>query len=117
MSLARTFAERFAERTAEWSRIIGAHAASGPVVLWGSGSKAVAFLRATDPASRVIEHVVDINPYRQGSFMAGTGQQILSPEHLRSVAPALIIAMNSIYRQEIESELARIGIDAPLLAL
>ncbi len=87
------------------------------MAVWGSGSKAVAFLRATDPASKLIEHVVDINPHRQGHFMPGTGQRILSPSDLRTVAPAAVIVMNPVYREEIAAELTRQGIAATLYTL
>src|SRR6201987_1687781 len=47
-------------------------------VVWGSGSKAVAFL-TTLGVHDEIEHVVDINPYRAGKFLPGTGQRIVAP--------------------------------------
>jgi hypothetical protein len=117
VELAQSFNRRFEGRRAEWRALIEDAARRGPVAVWGSGSKAVAFLRATDPASQLIEHVVDINPHRQGHFMPGTGQRILSPDDLRTVAPAAVIVMNPIYREEIAAELARQGVAAALYAL
>ena len=117
VELAKSFTQRFEAKQAEWQARILEASRQGPVALWGSGSKAVAFLRATDPASKLIEHVVDINPHRQGHFMPGTGQRILSPSDLRTVAPAAVIVMNPIYREEIAAELARQGIAAALYTL
>ena len=36
---------------------------------------------------RSIEYAVDINPYKHGMFMAGTGQEIVAPELPRGVRP------------------------------
>ena len=80
-ALVESFSRRFEVRTREWHDRIASRLAEGPVVLWGSGSKAVAFMHATG-TGELIEHVVDVNPYRQGRFVACTGQQILAPEQL-----------------------------------
>ena len=85
--LVATFPERCRKKLGEWRRTLSElHAAGRKVVLWGSGSKAVAFLAALDPEGR-IEHVVDINPRRQGSFMAGSAQQIVGPDFLPGYQP------------------------------
>jgi 2-polyprenyl-3-methyl-5-hydroxy-6-metoxy-1,4-benzoquinol methylase len=83
-------------------------------VLWGSGSKAVAFLTSLGLTDEV-EYVVDINPFRQGMYMAGTGQQIVSPEFLRKYKPDVAIAMNPIYRVEIQHSLDTMGLTATAL--
>jgi len=80
----------------------------GRTVLWGSGSKAVAFLSAVG-LGQEIEYLVDINPYRHGKFVPGSGKQIVGPEFLRDYQPNLVIAMNPIYRAEIARDLARVG--------
>jgi hypothetical protein len=85
------------------------------VVLWGSGSKAVAFLHAVDTMN-YIEHVVDINPHRQGTFIAGKGQEIVAPEFLREHRPDIVIAMNPVYEQEIGKQLAEMGLTPTLLS-
>ena len=85
-------------------------------VLWGSGSKAVAFL-TTLGLNREIETVVDINPYRQGRFMPATGQRIIAPRELAGCRPDYVIAMNPVYRQEIQRDLDRMGLQPELLAV
>jgi len=86
----------------------------GKVVLWGSGSKAVAFLTTLGLASEV-EYVVDINPYRHGKNLPGTGQEIVSPDFLKQYKPNKVIIMNPVYRDEIGQELDRLGVQADLL--
>jgi len=79
-------------------------------VLWGSGSKAVAFL-TTLGVHEDVEYVVDINPYRVGKFLPRTGQRIVGPAFLRDYHPDNVVIMNPIYRDEVERELASQGCD------
>ncbi|GAK58826.1 C-methyltransferase [Candidatus Vecturithrix granuli] len=83
-------------------------------VVWGSGSKGVAFLTKLN-ISDEIEYVVDINPYRQGTYMAGTGQRIVAPEFLQVHRPDVVIIMNPIYRREIQQELFQLGLTPEVL--
>ena len=89
---------------------------SQKVVIWGGGSKGVAFLSALG-GSAAINYVVDINPYRQKTYMAGTGQQIVAPAFLKELRPDVVIIMNSIYRDEIQQELNRLGLSPMLRTL
>jgi SAM-dependent methyltransferase len=101
----------------EWSdRIRDAAAQGEQVVLWGSGSKAVAFL-TTLGLREQIEYVVDINPHKHGKYMPGTGQEIVGPEFLRDYQPQWVIAMNAIYRDEIQRDLDRLDVSAKLLCV
>jgi hypothetical protein len=94
---------------ADWAARIRATAQSGGrTVLWGSGSKAVAFLSAVQ-LDRDVEYLVDINPHRRGKFVPGTGKEIVGPEFLAEYQPDLVIAMNPIYRAEIAHDLERLG--------
>lgn len=97
-------------------RLSEIRAKGGRAVIWGSGSKGVAFLTMLN-LNDAIEYVVDINPYRQGKFMAGTGQQIVSPEFLRDYKPDVAIAMNPVYQSEIQKDLTRMGLATSLLTV
>ena len=101
----RTTLERWAERIA---------AAPGNTVIWGAGSKGVSFL---SEAGDEVAAAVDINPYKHGMYMAGTGHRIISPEELPPLDPALVIAMNPVYLDEIQADLDRLGLRAELVAL
>ncbi len=79
------------------------------MVIWGGGSKGAAFLSAVD-ASEIIDFVVDINPFRQQTFMAGTGQAIVAPIFLKEYRPDVVIVMNAIYRAEIVQDLNQLGL-------
>jgi Methyltransferase domain/C-methyltransferase C-terminal domain len=113
----QTFLGQYTERMAYWQRQIQELRTEGRrAVVWGSGSKGVAFLTGLN-MSDAIEYVVDINPYRQGKFMAGTGQQIVSPEFLQDYKPDIAIAMNPVYKSEIRQDLHRMGLATTLLSV
>jgi len=89
---------------------------SKKVILWGGGSKAVTFLNTVE-GSEFIAYVVDINPYRQQTFMAGTGQKIVAPTFLKEYRPDIVIVMNAIYREEIQGNLSQLGLQPLMLTL
>ncbi len=86
------------------------------VVLWGSGSKGVAFLTTLNLCTE-IEYTVDINPNKHGTYMAGTGQKVVSPDFLSAYRPDLVILMNPVYRQEVQKELHQRGISAHVVSV
>lgn len=89
---------------------------SGTVVLWGSGSKAVAFLTSLGLDGEV-SAVVDINPDKQNSFLAGSGHRVVSPSELIDLAPEYIIIMNPAYESEIKDVLAELSVLADIRVL
>ncbi|MGQ0571077.1 MAG: class I SAM-dependent methyltransferase [Armatimonadota bacterium] len=110
----RLFADRSAGRMQAWRRRIEESVRDrGKVVIWGSGSKGAAFLTTLGLEDEV-EYVVDINPYRQATYMPGTGQRIVPPEFLREYKPDLVIVMNPIYREEIRQQLDHMGLTPSL---
>jgi SAM-dependent methyltransferase len=111
------FGDRCRRTLSSWRDFVEQRVARGRrVVLWGSGSKAVAFLTTVRPGDG-IEHVVDINPHRHGHFMPGTGQRIVSPETLPTLRPDDVIVMNPVYAPEIREQLERLGVSAEVVAL
>lgn len=96
------------ERLAEFAR------AGRRVALWGGGSKGVTFLNSTDQAGSVAA-VVDINPRKQGKFVAGSGQPIVAPEALRDNPPDLVLVMNPAYMAEIGTRLEQLGLRPELV--
>ena len=86
------------------------------VDIWGAGSKGIAFLTSLD-AGDTVKYAVDVNPYKQGRFMPGAGQEIVAPAFLKDYAPDLVVVMNSIYVDEIRSDLAKLGLEPELLVV
>lgn len=100
-----------------WQRRMNEIKAAGrKAVIWGGGSKGVAFLTKLNIVDE-IRYAVDINPHKTGTFMAGTGQEIVAPEFLKTLKPDLVIVMNPIYTPEIAAELSRLGVTAEILPI
>ncbi|REJ88469.1 MAG: methyltransferase domain-containing protein [Planctomycetota bacterium] len=111
------FAARCQASITLWREVVaGWHAQQLRPVLWGAGSKCVAFLAATG-LDEEIEYVVDISPYKQDRFLPGTGHRVVAPDFLREYRPRRVLAMNSVYRQEIQAQLDALGLEAELHAL
>lgn len=100
---------------ARWRKRVTDAAAEGKkIVIWGAGSKGVAFLTTLN-ITDAITYAVDINPHKHHHFMAGTGQEIVSPEFLRGYRPDIILVMNPIYTAEIRRDARALGLDAELM--
>lgn len=104
------FRDRHHAKLAEWADRLGTWQAQGRrVVVWGSGSKGVAFLTGLG-VSEEVACAVDINPFKQGMYMAGTAHRIVGPESLVQSPPDVVIVMNSIYVEEIRNQLDGLGV-------
>jgi hypothetical protein len=104
------FAEGVAADLTHWrSRLERLHQNGQKTVLWGGGSKAVAFLTTLGLADQ-IAYTVDINPARSGTFIAGTGHPIMAPEALANDPPDTLIVMSPIYLPEITAQLEALGV-------
>jgi SAM-dependent methyltransferase len=91
------------------NRLQQIHAEKKRAVIWGSGSKCVAFM-TTLGVKDEIEYVIDINPHRHGKFIPGAGKQIMPPEFLKEYRPDITIVMNPIYCHEIQGMLDDMGV-------
>ena len=81
------------------------------IVLWGGGSKAVAFCTNLGIGDR-IRYVVDINPRKHDTFLPGGGQSVGAPEFLKEYRPDHVILMNPNYRDEVEQMLTEFDVVA-----
>jgi hypothetical protein len=113
--LVEYFASNIAAKTSSWKSRLSESVKKGrKTVIWGSGSKGVAFLTTLGAGGAVL-NAVDINPYRKGTYMAGSGHEIVDPGHLVKLKPDEVIVMNPVYLNEVEMELKRLGIKTELL--
>ncbi len=112
-----SFAEGNRAKLETWRRQLAQIRRNGRrAVIWGSGSKCVAFLSTLNVRDE-IDYVVDINPHRHGKFLAGSGKQIMPPEFLREYKPDTVMAMNPVYCAEIRRDLERMGLNPELIAV
>jgi SAM-dependent methyltransferase len=104
------FSREVPDAVAGWQRELDAlHADGKRTVLWGGGSKGVAFLTTLGLTDQIAA-VVDINPNKTGTFMAGTGHEIIAPDGVIGLQPDVVIVMNPIYIPEITRELTARGL-------
>lgn len=111
------FRRRVKDELDRWREEIAERAADGEdgggVVIWGAGSKGVAFLTTLDVPG--IDRAVDINPFKQGRFLPGTGTPVVGPGTLAACRPDAVIVMNRAYCDEIRGQLAELGVEAELI--
>ncbi|MCB1270166.1 MAG: methyltransferase domain-containing protein [Microthrixaceae bacterium] len=111
------FGESYTAMVDKWRSEMTRRASAGErAVIWGAGSKGVAYLTALGLGDEV-PFAVDINPHKHGMYMAGTGQRIVAPEQLRTDPPDLVVVMNPVYLDEIGSDVRGMGLDAQVVAV
>lgn len=73
--------------------------------VWGAASKGVIFSLLMERAGKPVETLIDINPAKQGKFIAATGLQVSSPTVAMEQLPShsTIYVMNSNYLDEIKN--------------
>ncbi|MCP5101265.1 MAG: methyltransferase domain-containing protein [Chloroflexi bacterium] len=112
---AKAFAANYRQKVETWqTHLQNIVTNKQKAVIWGTGSKGVTFLNVLDP-DRVIQYAVDINPRKQGKFVAGTGQEIVPPKFLKTYQPDVVVIMNANYEDEIGQMLQDLGVSAKIL--
>ncbi|NEQ65744.1 MAG: class I SAM-dependent methyltransferase [Symploca sp. SIO2D2] len=100
------FTTKFNAKVENWQHKLAQITQAGKkVVVWGAGSKGVTFLNILK-LQDLVEYAVDLNPRKQGMYIAGTGQKIVPPELMRDYQPDVVIVVNPLYEQEIRQLLA-----------
>jgi SAM-dependent methyltransferase len=112
-----TFTSKFNDKLAFWSDKLAQIARKGQkAVAWGAGSKGVTFLNLLKEHDSV-EYIVDLNPRKQGKYVAGSGQEIIAPELLKEYQPELVIIMNPIYESEIRQLTLDLGLNPEFMCV
>jgi Methyltransferase domain/C-methyltransferase C-terminal domain len=115
-NLVANFATHVPERITQWRRRLERYREKGlRTVIWGAGSKGVAFVSTLNvPGS--IRCAVDINPHMSAHYLAKSGLEIVAPSALCECPPDVVIVMNPIYREEIAAELSKLGLRPEVVA-
>ena len=74
--------------------------------LWGASAKGVMCANLLDQWP--IAGLIDKNAYKQGTFIPGTGHQVLSPSEITYEHVKTIIVENDVYQEEIQREVRKI---------
>ena len=116
-ALLEVFKDKFDQKIAfHKHQLAELNAADKRVAIWGTGSKGVTFLNLLD-GEQTVAYAIDVNPKKQGKFVAGTGQKILSPDQLQDVPVDVVMIMNPLYQEEIRASLANLHLSPELLIL
>ncbi|MEM7167232.1 MAG: class I SAM-dependent methyltransferase [Planctomycetota bacterium] len=111
------FKAAYAEKVGHFSSQLRQLESDGKsAAIWGAGSKGITFLNILGNSS-ALEFAVDLNPAKHGQFVAGTGHEIVPPEHLRQNPVDVILVMNPIYTDEIRSMVGELGLEPEFWAL
>jgi hypothetical protein len=86
------------------------------VVIWGAGSKGITFLNMMKKRGQ-IEYLVDISLRKQGKYVPGSGQEIISPEDLKRYRPDIVIVMNPVYLEEIQEMINQMNLTSQLISV
>lgn len=99
------------EMRMRWSETLAMLRKKGPIALWGAGAKGVTSASLFDPQTELLSCVVDLNPEKQGRFIAGSGHAIVPPADLAKLGVKSVVLMNPNYRAEVEELLEQARID------
>ena len=113
----KTFSDGYEKIAEELRRKTSSLSKHKRIVIWGAGAKAVAFLNLLDIRVDLIQFVVDINPKKWGTYIPGTGQEIISPRDLAQHKSDIILVMNPEYLSEVDKMVRQMGIRTKLVAV
>lgn len=100
-----------------WKSMIQERLANGKkMVLWGGGSKAVAFMTTLGITDEIL-YAVDINPFKHDHYLPGSGQKVIAPKDLIEYQPDYVILMNPIYTEEVKKDLESMNLHPEILPI
>ncbi len=113
--LAALFSREEKQLYRDWQSRIAGYARTGRVALWGAGAKGATFANLIDPGRELIDCLVDLNPNKQGKYVAGSGHAIVDPQQLGERGVTDVVLMNPNYRDENMMILKQAGISLNMI--
>ncbi|MFN8637001.1 MAG: class I SAM-dependent methyltransferase [Chloroflexota bacterium] len=114
---ARAFAETQVRETERLRGLVRSLAGRQRLAVWGAGAKGITFANLIDPEREYVACLVDVNPTKQGGFVAGTGHPIVGPADLGSQHVTCALVLNPNYQREIEAMARASGLSLDVLAV
>lgn len=109
---ARSFSTASDRSRAEVARQLDALAVSGKrVAIWGGTGKSAAFIHQHGADAERFPLVVDSDPNKAGTFVPGTGQEILFRDALLDTPVDVVIVPPQWRARDIVGEMRRVGIE------
>jgi SAM-dependent methyltransferase len=103
--LSSRFIQNYQDQVDRWRARVQTLAGAQTLAIWGAGAKGVTFANLIDPRAEYFACVVDVNPAKQGGWVAGTGHPIVAPSELAAYGVTTAVVLNPNYRVEVEAEL------------
>jgi SAM-dependent methyltransferase len=116
-SLAASFAEQEAALVESLRTRLEQLGRSGPVAIWGAAAKGVTLANLVDPACRLVDCLVDLNPAKHGKYVPGTGHPIVAPKDLPERGVRAAVVTNPNYVDENRRLLREASLDVQLVDL
>lgn len=91
--------------------VVGIRRVFGEQYLWLAGAKGCTLASLIDPDACLIDCLIDINPQKQGAYVAATGHPILSAPQARGRGVTHAVLMNPNYADECRSLLTSARVD------
>lgn len=115
-SAAAQFAKRVPERLGLLRRQFDDVRRRAPrCVLWGAAGKGVTWLNALEVRLEELECVIDLNPAKEGRYIPGTGQRVVSLASMTDYRPEAVLVTNALYLEEMRAMLAGVGLHPELV--
>jgi hypothetical protein len=110
-----SFGEASTKLIAHWKTALRNLRAQGrKAVIWGAGSKGITFANVVAGHEPLLAGIVDINPQKQGRYVAFSGLPVLAPSQLNDLRPDVVILMNENYALEVTKLLKELGVNADI---
>jgi len=77
-------------------------------IAWGASGNGVVILNRLGIKTEVIEYVIDSDLNKQGKYIPGTQQLIVSPSAIACIKPDVIFIFSQLHKTEIQNQLKEI---------
>jgi hypothetical protein len=72
------------------------------IMLWGASGNGTQILNQLELSTTIVKSVIDSDRNKQGRFIPGTAQKVISPEQAAQLNPDVIFICSQFHRKEIE---------------
>lgn len=117
LQLAMQFRTAQVDLLSYYEELVRNLSSAGKLAIWGAGAKGATFVNLVDRDHQHIDCVIDLNPSKQGKFIAGTGHPIVSYTEAAERGVASAILMNPNYFTESESFLKAANLSINLIGV
>lgn len=83
------------------------------IVAWGTAGNGCSFMNLCGFTKDKINLVVDSDKRKQGYFLPGTGQMVVSPESLLTAPPDVILVLSQFHKDDIAKQIQSMFLEPP----